>query len=375
MEVKPIKCFLLDHGYSTLTSAPCCDTQLGSPCVTSFSELHSNPRYLEIKQSMDQGVWHKACDYCRVVEERNDNVKSKRQMSLTKFDNTIEKDTLVELQLAPGYLCNIQCRSCTPYLSSSWVSEYRSMPVVILAAQKNPFPNDITQVYPPALYDYANDDWSTIKYVDFVGGEPIYNNEFYVQLKKLVDETGGESVVSFSTNGTIVMDFKKHPWIAKFKEMHICVSVDSVGPSAEFIRTGTNWNKVEQTIQFYKLMPQFKNHISYHLTNSVLNILETDNTLTYLESLGVPRTNLTIHVSDPVYLSYSVLTHDEKIEIIKQIQDTRAEYVIPALNDCSYNPDHRSQFLLFMEHTKNYHGMDWKDYVPALYKIMNQQNK
>jgi hypothetical protein len=70
-----------------------------------------------------------------------------------------------------------------------------------------------------------------------------------------------------------------------------------------------------------------------------------------------------------------VLTHDEKIEIIKQIQDTRAEYVIPALNDCSYNPDHRSQFLLFMEHTKNYHGMDWKDYVPALYKIMNQQNK
>ncbi len=374
MEVKPIKCFLLDHGYSTLTSAPCCDTQLGSPRVTSFSELHSDRRYLEIKQSMDQGVWHKACEYCRVVEQRDDNIKSKRQMSLTKFDNTIEKDTLLELQLAPGYFCNIQCRTCTPYLSSSWIKEYRTMPDKLLP-ERNLFPIEHVQVSPAPVYDYAKDDWSNLKQVDFVGGEPIYNNEFYVQLKKLFNNTGGNCCVNFTTNGTIAIDFKKYPWISEFNDMHIVFSIDSVGPSAEFIRTGTNWNKVEQTIQFYKLMPQFKNHISYHLTNSVLNILETDNTLTYLESLGVPRTNLTIHVSNPVYLSYSVLTHDEKIEIIKQIQDTRAEYVIPALNDCSYNPDHRSQFLLFMEHTKNYHGMDWKDYVPALYKIMNQQNK
>ena len=373
MEVKPIKCFLLDHGYSTLTSAPCCDTQLGSPCVTSFSELHSDRRYLEIKQSMDQGVWHKACEYCRVVEQRDDNIKSKRQLLLSKLNNTIEKDTLLELQLAPGYFCNIQCRTCTPYLSSSWIKEYRTMPDKLLP-ERNLFPIEHVQVSTAPVYDYAKDDWSNLKQVDFVGGEPIYNNEFYVQLKKLFNNTGGNCCVNFTTNGTIAIDFKKYPWISEFNDMHIVFSIDSVGPSAEFIRTGTNWNKVEQNIKFYQSLPKFEKNLSYHLTNSVLNIFETVNTINHLKFLGVPPNLLTIHVTEPRYLSYTVLTDNEKTKIAQLLQGTSAKYIISAMNDSVYTPKDRSKFLLFMEHTKNYHGLDWKDYLPALYNIMSKQN-
>jgi hypothetical protein len=88
--------------------------------------------------------------------------------------------------------------------------------------------------------------------------------------------------------------------------------------------------------------------------------------------MNICSSKLVTHVIDPVYLNYSVLTENEKLKIVERIRGTNADYIISALTDCEYNPDNRSKFFLFMEHTKNYHGMDWKDYLPDLYNIMNE---
>ena len=379
----PLKCFHLDHGYSSLTSSPCCQVEIpdnrssSGNIIDSFSTLHKNKHYIEIKQSMDQGIWHDLCNTCRVVEAQKSDTLSYRQHSLHKYHKPAYNvnDGLIDIQLAPGYLCNIQCRSCTPALSSSWINESRDMPATLAApgtqhhAMKNDIKFSTIKVLPSPVYDYTKDDWSSVKYASFVGGEPIYNPEFYVQLKKLFTETNGLAVISFATNGTIALDLTKHPWIADFKNIQVNFSIDSIGSSAEFIRTGTVWSKVEKNIQFYKSM---NIDTAYHMTNSVLNILETNRTIDYLESMNIRSSKLVTHVIDPVYLNYSVLTENEKLKIVEQIRGTNADYIISALADCEHNPDNRSKFFLFMEHTKNYHGMDWKDYLPDLYNIMNE---
>ena len=370
-----LKCFLLDHGYTSQNSAPCCHMLFTGPLPTSFTNMHTNRHYIEIKQSMDRGVWHKACNDCQIVEERNvPNVQSKRQLVLDHYNNT-KCDGLIDLTLAPGYLCNLQCRSCNPWLSSSWVAEYQTPAMAVIDHDGHPNwikSNRLAKTSPAPVYNYDDDDWSTVKYVNFVGGEPLYNPEFYKQLEKIANDTNGDCVISITTNATVVLDINKYHWLSKFKEIHIGLSIDSVGRSAEFIRTGTVWSKVAKNIEFYKSVKMFSNTTEYHLTNSVLNLLETHATVTWLESRGIPRCGLVTHVTGPAHLTYSVLTDAEKQEIVKRLAGTRAEYIIPVLDEYPFDPVNRTNFLRFMEHTKNYHGMDWKDYLPDLYNIMNE---
>lgn len=360
-----LKCFLLDHGYANSMNTPCCHVppEVGQD-VDSFSTLHNTKLYTEIKQSMDQGIWHDACNECHQIELcPNETSKSKRQFLLqnyTKPDYN-PNDGLLDLQLSPGYLCNLQCRSCNPWLSSSWIKENHDMPDTIAIRYSD---------LGPLKYDYSKDDWSNVKSCSFVGGEPLYNPEFYIQLKRLFNATGGNCTVSITTNGTTSLNLEKYNWLVEFKNVDINLSIDAIGRGAEFIRTGTSWDKVVKNIQFYKSTKPFDN-LSFHITNSVLNVLETDKTLKWLESMDIPDCGLITHVTNPAYLDYSVLTDYEKQNIVDQISGTKAEYIIPKLVECEFNPVNRSNFLLFMEHTKNYHGMDWEDYLPDLFNIMN----
>ena len=370
-----LKCFLLDHGYTSQNSTPCCHMVFPGQRPTSFTNMHTNSHYIEIKQSMDQGVWHKSCNDCRIVEERNvPNVQSKRQLVAYQYNNT-KCDGLIDLTLAPGYLCNLQCRSCGPELSSSWIAEYQTpaMAMIYRSNYNSDYKLDVLGKFlPDPVYNYDDDDWSTVKNVNFVGGEPLYNPGFYKQLEKIANDTNGDCAVSITTNATVVIDINKYHWLSKFKEIHLVLSIDSIGRSAEFIRTGTVWSKVAKNIEFYKSVKMFSNTTAFHLTNSVLNLLETHAAVTWLESKGIPRVGLITHVTGPAHLTYSVLTDAEKQEITKKLAGNRAEYIIPVFDDYPFDPVNRENFLLFMEHTKNYHGMDWKDYLPDLYNIMNE---
>ena len=363
----PITCALLDHGYTTQESAPCCHMHISNDEVDS-------KHYIEIKQSMDNGVWHPKCHRCRIVEETTSTeIKSKRQCTNDYFRQYLDPADnvgLVDLTLAPGFMCNLQCRSCTPYLSSSWIKEELAMPLEI-AQSKYAFRDQ--QARDTLKYNYADDDWSTVRFANFLGGEPLYNPEFYVQLEKLFNDTNGNCMLSITTNGTVRLDLKKYHWLGKFKTLNLCFSIDSTGRSFEFIRTGGIWDNVVKNIQFYKSMDFSSNGctvgISSHLTASILNILEINNTLDYLESMDIPVT--TTQLTEPKHLTYSVLTDQEKQKIIEKIDGTKAGYLVPYMLTEQHNPTNRKNFLLYMEHTKNYHDLDWKDYLPDLYNIMN----
>jgi len=370
-----LKCFFLDHGYDNATSSACCQMTSPHPRSDNFANLHTKTKFIKLKKSMDAGIWHSACEQCRVIEDLQDaQAQSKRQHSLQRytFSDYTKNSGLINLQLTPGYLCNLQCRSCNPFLSSSWVKEDIEMPTDLSITPRDKFSIPIKINRPPSL-NY-NDNWSSVKYINFVGGEPLYNPEFTTLLNKLLTETNGDCDVSITTNCTVPLDLVKYQLLTKFRRVHLTVSIDSIGNSAEFIRTGTIWNKVVKNIEFYKSTEIFKNTIYFHLTNSILNILETPVTLDWLESMDIPPCGLTTHVTTPVHLTYSVLNNFEKQEITKRLAGTKADYITSALTSYQHNPIARSNFLLFMEHTKAYHGQDWKDYLPNLYNLMNLEN-
>ena len=125
----PIKCFYLDHGYDTHVNGPCCYENI--PGKNSFVEMHQQPKYIEIKQAFDLGHWpEKYCSVCKNLEAiNNPDYKSKRQWGAYLYEqNKPVANKISELIVHTGTLCNLQCRSCGFYCSSSWKNENSVLP-------------------------------------------------------------------------------------------------------------------------------------------------------------------------------------------------------------------------------------------------------
>jgi hypothetical protein len=366
----PIRCFYLDHGYDSQYSGPCCWQSM--PNVRNRQEMLISPEYLEIKRSFAQGQWpENHCTRCRDIEHKNIGVEnpvlSKRQSVQEQYDKPyVVADKLHTLAMDTGRLCNLQCRSCSAVLSSSWISESLEVP----AELNMPVAVDI-KVWPTADYDYEQDDYSELNHVNLIGGEPLYNPRAYGIIEKIYRETQGDCTLSFTTNAMIPLDFDRHPWLANFRQIDLMLSIDAVGPAAEFIRTGSRWETIERNVDFYQSRPEIFKFLLILPTHSALNLFELPDLHHWRKQRGLSLVGEVIHVSIPPHLSYQIFTDSEKQQLADFLNDNDCAYVIPELQRCSFDPALRDRFMIYMEHTKRFHGMDWREYLPKLHQLMH----
>lgn len=369
----PIKCFLLDHGLDThgQDHGPCCHQPIVD--VRNFSNLHRNPIWMEIKESFDQGVWpEKYCVKCRTIEKSklDSHVRSKRQSAEVKYKyvknryGSLKKDQLYALVVDTGRLCNFQCRTCGPSLSSSWIPEWNAMPADI-----KPWPNKITyKVWPHLPYDPSKDDLSQLQWVSLIGGEPLYNIESYGILERIFEATKGECDVNISTNGSIPLDLARYPYLAQFRKLHITFSVDATDKAFEFIRTGGNWKRVNANIAKIRSLPNCE--ITFHPALGVLNLFEVPSLKSWASETDITWSRETTYITDPYHMSYGILTDREKSIVRQWLGQFGYEYICDVFDNFPFNPTEREKFFKTMEHTKNHHGMDWQEYLPQLYELM-----
>jgi len=216
-------------------------------------------------------------------------------------------------------------------------------------------------------YDDTNDNFSKLKHVNVLGGEPLYNATTSDMLAKILETAGPEVSISISTNGTV--SYKNVPILKKFNKVGLTFSIDATGPAFEFMRTGANWENVKQNIQdWVELKGNF--YAGAHPTYSVLNIFEMIKLKQYFVDAQLNETNETTFLTHPEYLNYSVLTDKERIIVVDYLTQNNLNSAAKAVESYSYNPANRNTFFRFMSHTKEYHGLDWKDSLPELYNLM-----
>ena len=365
---EPIRCFHLDHSYDGHSlhegGGPCCFVHI--PGVSSFQQLHQHPEYIEIKQQFNQGQWpEKYCNECKSIEETSAGM-SKRQHSTMFYDNITDNactdDVMYALIVNTGSLCNLQCRSCAPWLSSSWVKEYNQMPAEFQ-------PHKLKNIKEVAHYRVEDDNLSTLHSIGLIGGEPMYNLTAYGLLEKVYNATGGNVVVTFTTNGTILFDIEKYDWLSKFEKIVLIVSLDAVTLASDYLRTGSSWATIEQNIQTYKNMPNIR--VEFHPTYSVLNIFEIEKLLKWGDSMGISSTNEITYLEYPRHLSYDILTDSERVIITDYLNSVNLLGAARRVSNSKFDQLERNKFNDFMKHTTNYHGMDWKTYLPELYNLLN----
>lgn len=332
--------------------------------VGSYQQLKKDTRYIEIKQSMDSGQWHRDCSECQTIEasSADSNLSSKRQIWAPWFDlvDDVDSRDLTVLFFDTGKLCNLACRSCSPYCSSSWVKEWNQMNSVPQHVQQY-------QIFDRKALDLEKQSFRHLRFLELLGGEPLYNLDSYGVMQRAIQETNNQCMISIATNGMFFPDLDKYPWFQDNPNILIIFSIDAVGPAAEFIRTGSNWSRIQDNVKKYQDLGV---KLGHHITHSVLNLFELDHINDWRIQQGFAKCDLLTIVNEPRHLSFSVMTDEEKHRVCQYLSGRHGRYLVPAIQQSEFDPALRAKFLEFMGHTKAYHGLDWQQYLPDLYQLM-----
>jgi MoaA/NifB/PqqE/SkfB family radical SAM enzyme len=224
-------------------------------------------------------------------EERSGRT-SKRMHTLDRLkhmipeqDWTIDAKPLMFLDLKLGNICNLKCRICGSWSSSTFASEE----LANLGPQEDKKSNHHYQMlrqgaWPrdnPGFWDEIAQVSEQIKYIEFTGGEPFMIREHFTMLQGLIElGIAGGIEIHYNTNGTQYPEEAEQIW-QHFKLVEIAVSIDDVGARFEYQRSNAVWTEVVANIARFK-------DLRDRCTNIQLQVCATVNVFNvyYLETLA-----------------------------------------------------------------------------------------
>jgi MoaA/NifB/PqqE/SkfB family radical SAM enzyme len=218
----------------------------------SIKELVSGGSHTALRSDIENNIKHEFCNRCWVVEDggghsyRQDwNRKFLGQNDPTNFKTDISIE-YVEMTL--GNKCNIQCRMCNPWSSNLWAEE------IIEHPELNHWDADMTHVnfewYNTPQFDKILEEIiPTVKHLNLLGGEPLFNPKYYDILQRIVDSGRAKEVsLQFNTNLLSLQDKTFDLW-KEFGFVNANVSCDGVGIVNEYVRWPGKWSKFVRNLE------------------------------------------------------------------------------------------------------------------------------
>ena len=230
-----------------------------------------NSTFMEkLRQEFLDGKKPKTCRKC--WDEEAVGRTSKRMNTQNRLKHIIKDETewcnsakdLQFLDLKLGNICNLKCRICGSWSSSTFAAEE------IKKDKEKDFPRMMNKM--GAWPRTATGFWSEldflsgdIRYLEFTGGEPFMIREHFEYLQRLVDKNLASRIeIHYNTNGTQWPKEFIHLW-KHFKHVEIAFSIDNVGTRFEYERTNAKWDDVNYNIKKFIKLREESNNISLQL--------------------------------------------------------------------------------------------------------------
>ena len=255
-----------------------------------FTAIQNSHSMKELRQQFINQEQPQTCRKCW-REERSGRT-SKRMHTLDRLKHmlahetvwTVDAKPLMFLDLKLGNICNLKCRICGSWSSSTFATEelanikfenrksshhYQMLKQGAWPRENSTFWQEIDQVV------------DHIEYIEFTGGEPLMIPEHFDLLQGLIDRgIAGNIEIHYNTNGTQYPESAADIW-QHFKTVEIAFSVDNVGARFEYQRSNAVWAEVEDNIaRFKQLRDQYPNiRLQVCSTVNVFNVY-------YLEELA-----------------------------------------------------------------------------------------
>ena len=324
------------------TVRPCCladdeivnDTGIKFDLNTAnFGEIQ-NSRYMQnLREEFLDGKQPKTCRKC--WREERAGRTSKRMHTLDRLKHVIpdqpwtrDAQPLMFLDLKLGNICNLKCRICGSWSSSTFAAEELDQ-LSGNEQKKNSYHYQMLRqgAWPrenKLFWEEIDQVSNQMRYIEFTGGEPFMIQEHFDMLQGLVDRGLANHVeIHYNTNGTQWPENGPEIW-RHFKTVEIAFSIDDIGPRFEYQRTNAVWAEVLDNIQrFRQLREQCKNiQLQVCSTVNVFNVY-------YLETLAhwIEQQNFDFvywnMMHEAYYFSISTLPEAAKQAITKKLQSAQ----------------------------------------------------
>ena len=301
---------------------PCCNADrnfpMGNIQTSSVIDIIKSDQFNQLRANMLKGKRSKECNGCYRLEDAglpsHRIVNNKDKMTFNpndvNTDGTIDVFKPIFLDIRLNNICNLKCRMCSSYYSSSIGQEEFEM--------WGRLPKTSTMLKSHQRTDSLQEILDYVPYTQkiyFAGGEPLLAVEHYEILNKLISLGHTDLKIAYSTNFTNLY-YKNQPvtdWWKHFTNIEIGASLDAHGDVAGYIRHGTVWSVIEQNLDFLK--KQCPN-INFTVTSTVgfLNIsslIERQQTWHEINRLPITKFSLNV-LTHPEHLSATVLPAHHK---------------------------------------------------------------
>jgi len=366
---------------------PCCigewNQHLGNVRKNTIEEIWNDLPYQEMRDNMLKG---KRCTECKACYQQEDaGSTSTRQERNAQYahliptaDSILPPMNLKHFDVRWSNICNFKCRSCSSTYSSTWAQEDSAngnLKDIFIMADGD----DNSKLYDQFLPHFIN-----MESFYFAGGEPLLTDKHYDILEHLISLGKTDVRIEYNTNlsnlrykNKSVVELWKH-----FSNIQIFASLDHYGDRAEFIREGTDWNKIVSNI---KTIKQETPHVQLNFSSvlSVFNLPTITDFLDYLFDKQLFDSDICpsfYNIMHPDHYSANILTENEKLSIVNKIKSRAPRYnvhiqellkdTVRHLENSKFNLSSREEFVVTTDYYDKIRDRDFAKTFPELKGIV-----
>lgn len=243
-----------------------------------LSNIQHSTYMQDLRQQFLRGERPATCRKC--WREEDAGRTSKRQHTLDRLKHMMQdgawtKDArpLMFLDLKLGNICNLKCRICGSWSSSTFAAEeIANLPAKQDRKSSLHYQMMRAGAWPREGHHFWQDLDSmldNIRYIEFTGGEPFMINEHFDLLQRLVESDRASQIeIHYNTNGTIFPERGPDIW-HHFRLVEIAFSIDDVQQRFEYQRSNARWQEVQENIQRFRDLRAANNNIQLQVCSTV----------------------------------------------------------------------------------------------------------
>jgi sulfatase maturation enzyme AslB (radical SAM superfamily) len=305
-----------------------------------------------IKEQMLAGAKPDACKSCWQKEAIG--ITSLREQFIQNYQirnqslDFSNRDFPLELDLKLGNYCNLSCRMCSSFSSSTYAKEFKTIykdtgvDYGVDAYEKdyvqNKWYNDPRFV--TAIKDMIDNGLRQLK---FTGGEPLMVPAVRTLLEYCIETNKSNNIdLVLITNGTL-LDSNWINILNQFKHVSLIFSIDGVEDTFEYIRHPAKWTQIQTAFDILKHTNYYK---AIAFTFQALNVLDTVNILKLAREHNFCID--LISLDTPGYLDVQYIPTALKQEALSLIEN-----FLPSSNEEKFCSNVRNK-LLYSEYNKAY---------------------
>lgn len=359
-----------------------------------LSEIYNSEYMQDLRRQFRRGEKPATCNRC--WEEEAAGRSSKRIHTHKRLKEWLPEvdwqndtpDQLWFIDLKLGNICNLACRICGSWSSSTWGTEE-------LAYMPKDFDKKTHLAYTflkqgqwPRKSEVFWDNLKTllphIRYFEFTGGEPWMIPEHWEFLKYAVESGESQHIdIHYNTNATQTPSDEEFKLFGKFGRVDIAFSIDNVGPRFEYERYGAKWDKANDIIDMvhgYRnlIMPNITTQLCF--TINIQNVYYLDELLLWaqVKEFGDIYFNM---MHSPNHMSVQYMTPEAKELVLNKLKTTfwtsnhyQREYdALIRFIEAGPGSD-GEEFLRKMKRTDEYRNQNFLDTHPEIAKAMGYES-